>query len=63
MHFIDGKYNDNLCKLNKIWFLGADIIDIFKINSKDEVRCGENSCYEESLRQGKICKQGRLNFE
>ena len=40
------------------WILGASYNDTLRINAKDEVKCGAHSCYEESLKSGKICKPG-----
>lgn len=44
----------------KKWFLGANNVDVSNINSKKKLRCGQYSCYEKSLREGKICKQGKF---
>ena len=40
------------------WILGASHNNPLKIDAKDDVECGGHSCYEHSLKSGKICKQG-----
>ena len=48
-------------------YLEDDIDDKYarlynEIHSKQEFKCGEYSCYEKSLREGKICKQGKVIY-
>ena len=40
------------------WILGASYNDTLRIDGKDDVKCGAHSCYEQSLKSGKICKPG-----
>ena len=40
------------------WILGASYNDTLRIDANDDVKCGAHSCYERSLRSGKICKPG-----
>ena len=42
------------------WILGASYNDTLRIDANFDLRCGENSCYEQSLKRGKICKPGML---
>ena len=42
------------------WYLGANDIDVSKINSENKLKCHQNSCYEKSTRETKICKQGKF---
>ena len=40
------------------WILGASYNDTIRIDANDGVKCGKHSCYEKSLKSGKICKPG-----
>ena len=44
------------------WILGANYNETSRINVKDDVNCGPISCYEESVKNGQICKPGRFCF-
>lgn len=49
-----------LYKTGKIWYLGVNNVDSSKIYSKPNLKCGQYSCYEKSLRKKEICKQGKV---
>ena len=53
-------FNYVSARTNKIWILGASYYKISHLNSKDEFKCGKNSCYGQSLDELKICKPGKL---
>ena len=40
------------------WILGASYNDTVRFDANDDVKCGAHSCYEQSLKSGKICKPG-----
>ena len=42
------------------WILGDNYNDTSRIDAEDGVNCGEMSCYEKSVENGKICKSGRF---
>ena len=44
------------------WILGASHNNPLRIDAKNNVECGGYSCYEKSLKSGKICKPGILFF-
>lgn len=45
------------------WSLGASYYDTLRIDAKSDLRCGEHSCYEQSLKRRKICKPGMLLYK
>ena len=51
-------HTSNLAEKLDFWILGASYNDSLSIDSNNDVKCGANSCYEQSLKSGKICKPG-----
>ena len=49
-----------ICSSNEKWFLGASYNRSLKNDLENEIQCGRESCYQKSLKEIKICKQGRL---
>lgn len=47
---------------DQIWILGASYDSITNIESNNAVMCGEESCFDKSLIERKICKPGPLIF-
>ena len=45
-----------------LWILGASYNYSLSIKAKDDVKYGEHSFYEQSLKTGKICKPGMFFF-
>ena len=45
-----------------LWILGASYDNILKIHAKNDAKCEPFSCYEHSLKSGKICKPGMFCF-
>ena len=43
------------------WFLGPSYNYTLRIDPKRDLKCGAHSCYEKTLKSGKICKPG-LSF-
>ena len=41
-----------------VWILGASYNYTLRIDAKNDLKCGAHSCYEETLKNGKICKPG-----
>ena len=46
--------------LNEIWILGASFNSTSEFASHNKFKCGEDSCYEKSISERKICKPGKL---
>ena len=42
------------------WILGASYVKTMQFYSKNESKCGRDSCYHKSLSEKKICKPGKL---
>ena len=51
---------EGFLKEKDVWILGANFNDTSKIDARKSLKCGEYSCYEKSLENGKICTPGRL---
>ena len=47
-------------RLEEAWVLGANSVDIPRIHSNQRLKCDEYTCYQKSLIEGKICKQGKF---
>ena len=56
------QFSSNVPEEKDFWILGADYNYISAMDGKNGVKCGASSCYEQSLRSGKICKPGRFRF-
>ena len=52
----------NLAGEVDFWILGASYYDTLRIDAKNDLKCGAHSCYEQSLKTGKICKPGFYFF-
>ena len=50
--------NGNFAEEMDFWILGSSYNDTLRIDANDDVKCGAQSCYEQSLESGKICKPG-----
>ena len=44
-----------------IWILGSSYNKPLRIDPEDNLKCGQLSCYEQSLKNGKICKSGMFS--
>ena len=55
-------WNKGNLKEEDVWILGANFYDTSKIHGRKGLKCGEYSCYEKSLKNGKICTPGRLIY-
>ena len=53
-------FNDVPYRWNRVWILGASFNKTSQLDSNDKCKCGENSCYGQSLDELKICKPGKL---
>ena len=59
-HFnrFNGIIPDNL----HFWILGASYNYTLRSDAKRDLKCDSNSCYEQSLQVGKICKPGMFHY-
>ena len=53
-------YSENGSYINEIWILGASFNSTSEFESHDNFKCDEDSCYEKSISERKICKPGKL---
>ena len=53
-------YGENGKYFNEIWILGASFNSTSEFESNNKFKCGEDSCYQKSITERKICKPGKL---